>query len=149
MYFVPGNHDLPLGPNRLFSPHARDRYASHFSPPNAILEIANHSLILLDAVGLVEEDYRRYAAEMQFGEWDGVEGGVIEFVKSLGDGKSCLEGGETASTVLIECRSSAGTEDIDIAYTPCESRGIKMWAIEREGQDIEGCRTGVSELAGE
>ncbi|KAL7421241.1 hypothetical protein Q5752_004126 [Cryptotrichosporon argae] len=85
MYFVPGNHDIPLGPNRLFSPHARERYAQHFSPPNAILPVANHSLILLDAIGLVEEDYRRYAAEMQFGEWDGVEGGVIEFVKALGD----------------------------------------------------------------
>ncbi|WVW79244.1 hypothetical protein I302_101210 [Kwoniella bestiolae CBS 10118] len=85
MHFVPGNHDIPLGPNRLFSPHSRDRYAKHFSPPNAILPIANHSLIMLDAVGLVEEDYRRYAAEMQFGEWDGVEGGVIEFVKDLGD----------------------------------------------------------------
>jgi len=43
-------------------------------------------LILLDAVGLVEEDYRRYAAEMQFGEWDGTGGGVIEFVKALGEG---------------------------------------------------------------
>lgn len=90
MHFVPGNHDIPLGPNRLFSPHARDRYARHFSPPNAILPIANHSLIMLDAVGLVEEDYRRYAAEMQFGEWDGVEGGVIEFVKDLGDSESAL-----------------------------------------------------------
>ncbi|WWC64130.1 uncharacterized protein I303_106738 [Kwoniella dejecticola CBS 10117] len=85
MHFVPGNHDIPLGPNRLFSPHARERYATHFSRPNTILPIANHSLIMLDAVGLVEEDYRRYAAEMQFGEWDGVEGGVIEFVKDLGE----------------------------------------------------------------
>ncbi|WVR09143.1 hypothetical protein IAU60_006205 [Kwoniella sp. DSM 27419] len=85
MHFVPGNHDIPLGPNRLFSPQSRDRYAAHFSPPNTILPIANHSLIMLDAVGLVEEDYRRYAAEMQFGEWDGLEGGVIEFVKDLGD----------------------------------------------------------------
>ena len=33
----------------------------------------------------MEEDYRRYAAEMQFGEWDGIEGGVIEFVKALGE----------------------------------------------------------------
>lgn len=91
MHFVPGNHDLPLGPRPgVFSPHARDRYARHFSPPNAILSIANHSLILLDAVGLVEEDYRRYAAEMQFGEWDGIGGGVIEFVKALGDGASEL-----------------------------------------------------------
>jgi len=85
MYYAAGNHDIPLGPNRLFSPLARDRYAQHFSPPNSILEVANHSLILLDSVGLVEEDYRRYAAEMQFGEWDGVAGGVIEFVKDLGE----------------------------------------------------------------
>jgi hypothetical protein len=84
IYYVPGNHDIPLGPK--YSPLARDRYAKHFSQPNAILEVANHSLILLDAVGLVEEDYRRYASEMQFGEWDGVEGGVIEFIKDLHDG---------------------------------------------------------------
>lgn len=88
MHFVPGNHDLPLVPNKSFSPYARERYAKYFSPPNSVLPIANHSLILLDAVGLVEEDYRRYAAETQFGEWDGVPGGVIEFVKGLGDGES-------------------------------------------------------------
>jgi hypothetical protein len=88
MHFVPGNHDLPLGTTREFSPYARNRYAKYFSPPNSVLPIANHSLILLDAVGLVEEDYRRYAAETQFGEWDGVAGGVIEFVKGLGDGTS-------------------------------------------------------------
>lgn len=88
MHYVPGNHDIPLGPHRLFSPKARERYSTHFSEPNAVLEVANHSMILLDAVGLVEEDYRRYAAEMQFGEWDGVEGGVIEFVKALGEGES-------------------------------------------------------------
>jgi hypothetical protein len=87
MHFVPGNHDLPLGPHRFFSPHARDRYTRYFSPPNQVISIANHSLVLLDAVGLVEEDYRRYAAEMQFGEWDGIEGGVIEFVKSAAEGE--------------------------------------------------------------
>ena len=86
MYYVPGNHDIPLGPHGMFSPHARERYSRHFSPPNAILQVANHSLILLDAVGLVEEEYMRYASEMQFGEWNGVKGGVIEFVRELGDG---------------------------------------------------------------
>lgn len=91
MHYIPGNHDIPLGPNVNFSPLARNRYAQHFSAPNSILEVANHSLILLDAVGLVEEDYRRYAAEMQFGEFDGVEGGVIEFIKELGDSK-CYDG---------------------------------------------------------
>lgn len=42
---------------------------------------------MLDAPSLVEEDYRRYAAEVQLGEWEGVAGGVIEFVKTLGEGE--------------------------------------------------------------
>ncbi|KIY56716.1 hypothetical protein I307_03820 [Cryptococcus deuterogattii 99/473] len=85
MHFVPGNHDIPLAPNGRFSSQARLRYQQHFETPNTVLSISNHSFVLLDAVGLVEEDYRRYAAEMQFGEWDGVKGGVIEFVKDLRD----------------------------------------------------------------
>ena len=92
MYFIPGNHDIPLGPNPVFSSKAKERYAKHFYPPNSVLEVANHSLILLDSVGLVEEDYRRYAAEMQFGEWDGVEGGVIEFIKDLSEGAASRRG---------------------------------------------------------
>ncbi|KAJ9111075.1 hypothetical protein QFC19_001273 [Naganishia cerealis] len=39
---------------------------------------------MLDSVSLIEEDYRRYAAEVQLGEWEGVPGGVIEFIKKLG-----------------------------------------------------------------
>ncbi|OWZ30947.1 hypothetical protein C347_04099 [Cryptococcus neoformans AD2-60a] len=85
MHFVPGNHDISLVPNGRFSSQARLRYQQHFKTPNTVLPISNHSFILLDAVGLVEEDYRRYASEMQFGEWDGVKGGVIEFVKDLRD----------------------------------------------------------------
>ncbi|BEJ14744.1 hypothetical protein CspHIS471_0405110 [Cutaneotrichosporon sp. HIS471] len=84
-YFVPGNNDIPLGrlsPN--FSPLAKKRYLEHFGAVNQVVNVSNHSLVLLDAVGLVEEDYRRYASEVQFGEWDGVSGGVIEFVKGLG-----------------------------------------------------------------
>ena len=85
MYYIPGNHDIPIGGNPSFSPHARERYEKHFNLPNTVLEVANHSLILLDSVGLVEEDYRRYADEMQYGDWEAVPGGVIEFVKDLGD----------------------------------------------------------------
>lgn len=147
MYYVPGNHDLPLRSSRLFSPHARERYLKHFSPPNSILPIANHSLVLLDAVGLVEEDYRRYAAEMQFGEWDGVEGGVIEFVKTVGEGES---------TRLVTTRYKRDGADgrtyewaayIDHAYT-ASAEGVRtVWSAARGGQDIQGCWTGVSELA--
>lgn len=88
MYYVPGNHDIPLGrTGNRFSSHARQRYIDHFSSPNSIVTIANHSIILLDSIGLVEEDYRRYYAEMQFGEWEGSEDGVIGFVQDLGRGK--------------------------------------------------------------
>lgn len=76
-----------LGPNPLFSPRSKERYAENFTPPNALLSVANHTIILLDAVSLVEEDYRRYAAEVQLGEWEGVRGGVIEFIKALGEHK--------------------------------------------------------------
>jgi hypothetical protein len=58
-----------------------------FTPPNALVNIANHTFIMLDAVSLIEEDYRRYAAEVQLGEWEGVPGGVIEFIKDLAQGK--------------------------------------------------------------
>ncbi len=91
-YYVPGNNDIPLGrPSRYFSPLARQRYVEHFGAPNQVVNISNHSLVLLDAIGLVEEDYRRYASEVQFGEWDGVSGGVIEFVKKLGHGELMCE----------------------------------------------------------
>lgn len=59
-----------------------------FTPPNALINIANHTFIMLDAVSLIEEDYRRYAAEVQLGEWEGVPGGVIEFIKNLSDSES-------------------------------------------------------------
>jgi hypothetical protein len=88
---VPGNHDIPLGrTGRQFAPQARQRFVEKFSKPNAIMSVANHSIILLDSIGLVEEDYRRYYAEMQFGEWEGIETGVIEFVQALGRGGSAI-----------------------------------------------------------
>lgn len=88
-YYVPGNHDIPLGrTGNVFSPYARQRYEEHFGKSNEIVTIANHSIILLDSIGLVEEDYRRYYAEMQFGEWEGIKDGVIEFVQKLGKSES-------------------------------------------------------------
>ena len=67
-----------------------------------MLSIANHTFIMLDAPSLVEEDYRRYAAEVQLGEWEGVPGGVIEFVKSLGDGKSPAEYSLQTSSLMLK-----------------------------------------------
>lgn len=89
---MPGNNDIPLGrASRDFSPLARKRYVEHFGEPNQVVNISHHSLVLLDAVGLVEEDYRRYASEVQFGEWEAVNGGVIEFVQKLSNGESMAQ----------------------------------------------------------
>jgi hypothetical protein len=65
----------------------------------------------------VEEDYRRYAAETQFGEWDGVAGGVIEFVKGLGDGR--LSGIETR--VWTDGRPATWPKNSDITYPTCST----------------------------
>jgi len=78
--------DLPypitfrLGSNRGFSGQARRRFRQHFGPEQQVVEVGNHSFVLLDAPGLVDEDYRRYAAEIDFEEWEGLEHGPISFV---------------------------------------------------------------------
>ena len=45
--------------------------------------IGNHTLALLDAPALVEEDYRRHGAQAKFAEWLGINGGSIDFVKNV------------------------------------------------------------------
>ena len=145
MYYVPGNHDIPLGPNRLFSPQARDRYARHFSAPNKILEIANHSLILLDAVGLVEEDYRRYAAEMQFGEWDGIEGGVIEFVKGLGERELQVRANER----LTHCAEPPAGPKILLSHIPlARPESASCGPFRESGRISKGAGPGYQNLLG-
>jgi hypothetical protein len=63
---------------------------------------------MLDAPSLVEEDYRRYAAEVQLGEWEGVPGGVIEFVKSLGEGKSTVLNKSRHEGAIAKCDVDVG-----------------------------------------
>jgi len=114
---------------------------------------------MLDAPSLVEEDYRRYAAEVQLGEWEGVPGGVIEFVKSLGEGKSIGVGqvkpcGATASVVLTladPCAifsQAARSENIDHAHPIGETRIRFVWSVERTRPDLEGRWDRVPELIG-
>lgn len=73
------------------SPHtsqnARHRYATHFGPLNQQVTLQNHTLVLLDAPGLVEEDYRRVALNKQYSEWEPISGGPIELVKSISPGQ--------------------------------------------------------------
>lgn len=89
IFYVPGNRDVGLGPSRSFSSRARDRYREAFGEINYTLDLGNHTFVMLDAPGLIEEDYRRYAAEVRFGEWAETQTGTIQFVHELGEG-ACL-----------------------------------------------------------
>ncbi|KAF7361777.1 Metallo-dependent phosphatase [Mycena venus] len=78
-FFIAGNHDTGLGISDNFSEQAGARYQSHFGPLNSRDTIANHTIILLDAPGLVDEDSQRHS------NYDGksVPGGPIELVQSF------------------------------------------------------------------
>jgi hypothetical protein len=57
VYYVPGNHDVGLnnGPNTL----ARPRYKTTFGPLSQYVVLGGHTLFMVDAPALVEEDWRR------------------------------------------------------------------------------------------
>ncbi|GLB37552.1 putative calcineurin-like phosphoesterase [Lyophyllum shimeji] len=82
-YFIPGNHDVGLRASSSFSPHARSRYISHFGPLNSRVTIANHTFVLLDAPGLVEEDMERQRHGRTYTTWTPRAGGPVEFVRSI------------------------------------------------------------------
>jgi hypothetical protein len=75
-----------LGSNKAFSAKARQRYFAHFGQTNYQVPVANHSLVFIDAPGLVEEDYVRYEQEEPFEDWTGMPGGTIEYVNRLSQG---------------------------------------------------------------
>lgn len=71
-----------------------------------MLHIGGHDLVLLDAPGLVEEDYRRHAAGKTFAGWEGARGGAVEFVKGLAAAAPAASGdahehGEVAPRILL------------------------------------------------
>ena len=75
-----------LGVASAFSKHVRLRYEYHFGRANQLLVKANHSLVLLDAPGIVDEDYMRAGHGTSFEEWIPLRDGAIEFVKGLAAG---------------------------------------------------------------
>lgn len=86
-YYVVGNHDVGLGKSKSFSTKARDRYRQTFGELNQHLRVSNHSLVLLDAPAIVEEDYRRVGEGKTFKEWVPTKGGPIEFVEKVATGE--------------------------------------------------------------
>lgn len=91
VHYLPGNYDIPLGnPGNIFEQptKARARFTERFGPLHSVVNITGHNLVLLDSIGLVEEDYRRYGAEVNFEEYNGDDSSVIEFIKRIQNGTS-------------------------------------------------------------
>lgn len=76
-----------LGRSVSISKIARRRYQKHFGSLNQKIIMGGHTLVLIDAPGIVEEDYQRHAQSQPFDQWKPIPGGPVEFVKAIGAGK--------------------------------------------------------------
>ena len=72
-----------LGASPYLSRNARRHYLDHFGSFNQVVTVAGHKLILLDAPGLVEEDYRRHGLGRTYDQWNPLPDGAVQFVKSI------------------------------------------------------------------
>lgn len=77
-----------LGNSPHFHPRARQRYQTHFGPLNQRVVVGNHTFVLLDAPGLVEEDYLRASDGSKFEHWSAPSKGTVDFIKTFATGKN-------------------------------------------------------------
>lgn len=70
-----------LGETDSFSTQAGERYISYFGPRNHHVSIGNHTLLFVDSVSLVEEDFIRADRGYSYDHWHAVAGGPVDFVK--------------------------------------------------------------------
>ncbi|KAJ3847188.1 hypothetical protein EV368DRAFT_76802 [Lentinula lateritia] len=82
-YYMPGNNDVGMGVARPISRHIRKAFFQTFGPFNQQVIIHNHTFALLDAPGLVDEDYTRAAQRIPYDKWSPLPGGPVEFVKTV------------------------------------------------------------------
>ncbi|KAF7983300.1 hypothetical protein HWV62_22969 [Athelia sp. TMB] len=91
-YYIPGNHDTGLGVSAYFSPHADARYIAHFAHQqwnnnglNYQISMADHTIVFIDALGLVEEDRERERLGRRYGDraWKPLPGGTVEFLNKF------------------------------------------------------------------
>ncbi|KAI0093183.1 Metallo-dependent phosphatase-like protein [Irpex rosettiformis] len=84
--YIPGNHDVGIGVSDEWSARARDRWLSHFGPLQQLVEIANHTFVMLDAPGLVEEERQRKISGLSFANWAAVNpNGSIAYAQYAAD----------------------------------------------------------------
>ncbi|KAJ3772913.1 hypothetical protein FB446DRAFT_734866 [Lentinula raphanica] len=87
-YYIPGNNDVGMGVTRPLSKHIRKSFSLLFGPFNQQVVIHNHTFVLLDAPGLVDEDYTRAAQRIPYNKWSSLPGGPVEFIKTVNTGDS-------------------------------------------------------------
>jgi len=72
-----------LGEPSAFSQNARRYFTKYFGPLNQEVTLAGHRFVLIDAPGLVDEDYRRHGSGKLYEAWKPAAGGPIEFITSI------------------------------------------------------------------
>ncbi|KAI0915727.1 hypothetical protein AcV5_003567 [Taiwanofungus camphoratus] len=85
VYFIPGSIDTGLNLDPAYSTQLRRWYFNHFGRANRQIPVQNTTFVLLDATSLVEEDYQRAWNGMDYDQWPSSEGGVLQFVRALGE----------------------------------------------------------------
>ncbi|KAF5370828.1 hypothetical protein D9758_001955 [Tetrapyrgos nigripes] len=85
-YYTPGNEDVGMGLARP-TVNVRQLFSDRFGPFNQEVKIHNHTFVLLDAPGLVDEDYQRSSVGTGYNELNAVRGGAVDFVKKLVPGQ--------------------------------------------------------------
>ncbi|PCH43965.1 hypothetical protein WOLCODRAFT_104481 [Wolfiporia cocos MD-104 SS10] len=84
MYYLPGNHDIGLGTSSQFADNATQRYQTKFGQLNQLVELYGHILVLINAPGLVEEEYQRTQSGLNYAHWVATNpNGNIAFVHSI------------------------------------------------------------------
>lgn len=76
-----------MGMSSSFSKVIRGHYSKAFGPFNQHITLRNHSLVFIDAPGLVDEDYQRSAYGTGYEQWSAIPEGTVAFVKGVKRGK--------------------------------------------------------------
>ncbi|KAH6914314.1 Metallo-dependent phosphatase-like protein [Coprinopsis sp. MPI-PUGE-AT-0042] len=85
-HYIPGNHDTGLGMIEWFSDERYTRYKSHFGKLNYQVEVANHTLVFIDAPGLVDEETKLVSEGKSLETWKPTPGGTLEFISKFKKG---------------------------------------------------------------
>ncbi|KXN85336.1 hypothetical protein AN958_11436 [Leucoagaricus sp. SymC.cos] len=88
IYHLPGNNDVgnqfqSMGLVSAQTQSIRTCFQRYFSPLNSVITLKNHTFFVLDAPGLVDEDYQRNARGASFSQWESIPGGAVEAVRNV------------------------------------------------------------------